>query len=124
MNLPLSVTQEELSEVLLNVAPVRPVYIWGAPGIGKLALVEQFAENVGLPCVSLLGSQLAPEDIIGIPQVKGETSEFLPPKMIARKEPYMRILFLKARVYHFERKAKCSIFLEGQLSAPFIFGQV
>ena len=92
MNLPLSVTQEELSEVLLNVAPVRPVYIWGAPGIGKSALVEQFAENVGLPCVSLLGSQLAPEDIIGIPQVKGETSEFLPPKMIARKEPY--VLFL------------------------------
>lgn len=92
MNLPLSVTQEELSEVLLNVAPVRPVYIWGAPGIGKSALVEQFAENVGLPCVSLLGSQLAPEDIIGIPQLKGETSEFLPPKMIARKEPY--VLFL------------------------------
>ena len=67
MNLPFSVKQEELSEVLLNVSPVRPVYIWGAPGIGKSALVEQFAESVGLPCVSLLGSQLAPEDIIGIP---------------------------------------------------------
>lgn len=92
MDFTLSVTQEELSEVLLNVAPVRPVYIWGAPGIGKSALVEQFAEKVGLPCVSLLGSQLALEDIIGIPQVKGETSEFLPPKMIARKEPY--VLFL------------------------------
>ena len=92
MNLPLSVTQEELSEVLLNVAPVRPVYIWGAPGIGKSALVEQFAESVGLPCVSLLGSQLAPADIIGIPQIKDGTSEFLPPKMIARKEPY--VLFL------------------------------
>ena len=34
----------------------------------------------------------APEDIIGIPQIRGETSEFLPPKMIARKEPY--VLFL------------------------------
>lgn len=92
MNLSISVTQEELSEVLLNVAPVRPVYIWGAPGIGKSAIVEQFASDVGLPCVSLLGSQLAPEDIIGIPQVKDGTSEFLPPKMIARKEPY--VLFL------------------------------
>lgn len=92
MNLSMSVTQEELSEVLLNVAPVRPVYIWGAPGIGKSAIVEQFASDVGLPCVSLLGSQLAPEDIIGIPQVKDGTSEFLPPKMIARKEPY--VLFL------------------------------
>lgn len=92
MNLPYSVTQNELSEILLNVAPVRPVFIWGAPGIGKSALVEKFAQDVGLPCVSLLGSQLAPEDIIGIPQIKGDTSEFLPPKMIARKEPY--VLFL------------------------------
>ena len=92
MNLPIYVTPWELTEVLLNIAPVRPVFIWGAPGIGKSSLVEQFAETVGLPCVSLLGSQLAPEDIIGIPQVKDGVSEFLPPKMIARKEPY--VLFL------------------------------
>ena len=69
MHLPISVTQDELLEVLLQVAPVRPVFIWGAPGIGKSALVEKFADEVGLPCVSLLGSQLAPEDIIGIPYV-------------------------------------------------------
>lgn len=92
MNLPISVTQSDLLEILLNVATIRPVFIWGAPGIGKSALVEKFAKEVGLPCVSLLGSQLAPEDIIGIPQINGETSEFLPPKMIARKEPY--VLFL------------------------------
>lgn len=92
MNLPISVAASDLLEILLNIAPVRPVFIWGAPGIGKSALIEQFAEMVGLPCVSLLGSQLAPEDIIGIPQIRGETSEFLPPKMIARKEPY--VLFL------------------------------
>lgn len=92
MNLPITVTQDDLLEILFNVAPTRPVFIWGAPGIGKSALVEQFAKELDLPCVSLLGSQLAPEDIIGIPQIKGETSEFLPPKMIARKEPY--VLFL------------------------------
>ena len=80
MNLPITVTQNDLLEILLNIAPVRPVFIWGAPGIGKSALVEQFAEEVGLPCVSLLGSQLAPEDIIGIPKISGNTSEFLPPK--------------------------------------------
>ena len=92
MNLPITISQIDLSEILLTIAPVRPVFIWGAPGIGKSALVERFAEEVGLSCVSLLGSQLAPEDIIGIPQIKGGTSEFLPPKMIARKEPY--VLFL------------------------------
>ncbi len=92
MNLPVTVNQSELLDILLNIAPSRPVFIWGAPGIGKSALVEEFAVEVGLECVSLLGSQLAPEDIIGIPQIKGDTSEFLPPKMIARKEPY--VLFL------------------------------
>ena len=92
MNLPIQVNQEELSEVLLTVAPERPVFIWGAPGIGKSALVEKFAHDVGMDCVSLLGSQLAPEDIIGIPRINNEVSEFLPPKMIARKEPY--VLFL------------------------------
>ncbi len=92
MNLPISVTQSELLDILLNVATIRPVFIWGAPGIGKSALVEKFADEVGLPCVSLLGSQLAPEDIIGIPQIQDDVSTFLPPKMIARKEPY--VLFL------------------------------
>lgn len=92
MNLPFNVTQNELSDLLLNISPVRPVFIWGAPGTGKSALVQKFADDVGLPCVSLLGSQLAPEDIIGIPKIEGETSCFIPPKMIARKEPY--VLFL------------------------------
>ena len=92
MNLPVSVNQEELLNLLLNIAPTRPVFIWGAPGIGKSALVEKFADSVGLPCVSLLGSQLAPEDIIGIPQIVGEVSTFRPPRMIARTEPYCLFL--------------------------------
>ena len=79
MKLPYSVDQDELFELLINIATSRPVFIWGAPGIGKSALVEKFADTVGMPCVSLLGSQLAPEDIIGIPQIRGNTSEFLPP---------------------------------------------
>lgn len=72
MHLPISVTQDELLEVLLQVAPVRPVFIWGAPGIGKSALVEKFADEVGLPCVSLLGSQLAPGRDIGIPSAEDD----------------------------------------------------
>lgn len=92
MNLVNSLNQKELLDLLINVAPERPVFIWGAPGIGKSSIVEKFANDVGLPCVSLLGSQLAPEDLIGVPKITGDTSEFVPPKMIARKEPY--VLFL------------------------------
>lgn len=92
MNLTMNVNQTELLDVLLNVALVRPVFIWGAPGIGKSSIVEHFAESLGLPCVSLLGSQLAPEDIIGVPQIQDGKSVFCPPRQIARKEPYCLFL--------------------------------
>lgn len=87
-----SLTPTELSEFLLNIAPVRPVFIWGPPGIGKSALVEDFANSVGMPCVSMLGSQLAPEDIIGVPRIEDGISRFCPPAQIARSEPYCLFL--------------------------------
>lgn len=87
-----SLTQKQLLEYLLHVAPVRPVFVWGAPGIGKSALVGLFAESVGLPCVSLLGSQLAPEDLIGVPELVEGRSRFCPPTTIAREEPYCLFL--------------------------------
>src|SRR5207253_3852852 len=39
-----------------------------------------------------LGSQLAPEDLIGVPQIVDGVSRFCPPKAIARKEPYCLFL--------------------------------
>ena len=74
------------------MARVRPVVIWGRPGVGKGSIVQKFDEKLGLPCVSLLGSQLAPEDIIGVPQIIGGVSRFCPPSMIARTEPYCLFL--------------------------------
>ena len=87
-----SLTPRELSDFLLNIAPVRPVFIWGPPGIGKSALVEDFAASVGMPCVSMLGSQLAPEDIIGVPRIEDGISRFCPPAQIARSTPYCLFL--------------------------------
>ena len=43
MTLPVSVNQKQLLDVLLNVALVRPVFIWGAPGIGKSSSAILFA---------------------------------------------------------------------------------
>lgn len=88
MNTSTTITQNELSDFLLRVALRRPVFVWGPPGIGKSALVQRFCDEVGLPCVSLLGSQLAPEDLIGVPRIEGGTSVFCPPRQIAREEPY------------------------------------
>jgi hypothetical protein len=87
-----TVTPAQLPELLLNVATVRPVFLWGAPGIGKSSLVRAFADSVGLDCVSLLGTQLAPEDLIGVPQIVAGRSRFCPPESIARDEPYCLFL--------------------------------
>jgi MoxR-like ATPase len=92
MNITHTLTPAQLGDFLLNVATVRPVFIWGAPGIGKSSLVQDFASEVGLECVSLLGSQLAPEDLIGVPQITGGKSRFCPPASIARDEPYCLFL--------------------------------
>lgn len=92
MHLPITVQPKQLKDILLNISIIRPVFIWGAPGIGKSAIVEQFAAEVGLECVSLLGSQLAPEDIIGVPQIQNGRSVFCPPRMIAREQPYCLFL--------------------------------
>lgn len=96
MRTPATITPTQLPDLLLHLAPVRPVFVWGQPGIGKSALVRAFAAAVGLECITLLGTQLAPEDLIGLPQIVGEgpsaRSRFVPPGLIARDGPY--VLFL------------------------------
>ncbi|MBY0505015.1 MAG: AAA family ATPase [Bryobacteraceae bacterium] len=92
MNSAVTLSQNQLLDFLLHVAPVRPVFVWGPPGVGKSALVQRFAHEVGLDCVSLLGSQLAPEDLIGVPQITNGVSRFCPPSMIAREKPYCLFL--------------------------------
>ncbi|SDL64929.1 MoxR-like ATPase [Nonomuraea maritima] len=92
MQATITVTPAQLPELLLHVAVVRPVFLWGAPGIGKSSLVRDFAASLGLECVTLLGTQLAPEDLIGVPELVDGRSRFAPPESIARDEPYCLFL--------------------------------
>ncbi|MBD5560325.1 MAG: AAA domain-containing protein [Clostridia bacterium] len=115
MDLAVTVDQKQLMDVLLNVGMVRPVFIWGAPGIGKSAIVEQFAMELNLECVSLLGSQLAPEDIIGVPQIVDGRSVFCPPREIAREEPYCLFLDELNVCSHEVQKAFYSLILERRI---------
>ncbi|HEU4328406.1 MAG TPA: MoxR family ATPase [Roseiflexaceae bacterium] len=114
-NAPVTLTQNQLSDFLLNVALVRPVFIWGPPGIGKSALVQSFAASLDLPCVSLLGSQLAPEDLIGVPQIIDGASRFCPPRMIARSEPYCLFLDELNACSHEVQKAFYSLIHERRI---------
>lgn len=83
---------DELNEFLLAIGTIKPVFIWGPPGIGKSSIVEQFSESLGMECVPLLGSQLLGEDLIGVPRVEGEVTRFIPTSLIYRKNDFCLFL--------------------------------
>lgn len=68
-----------------------------------------------MECVSLLGSQLAPEDIIGVPQIVEGRSIFCPPWSIAREEPYCLFLDELNACSHEVQKAFYSLILERRI---------
>ncbi len=94
----LALSPPELVELLIALPATRTPFVWGPPGIGKSALVRDAAELLGLPCVTLLGTQLAPEDLIGVPRIRPGTAEgrfvteFCPPRAILRDEPFLMFI--------------------------------
>jgi len=52
-----------------------PVFIWGAPGIGKSSIVKQIAQKKELEFLDLRLSLLDPTDLKGIPFFNAETKE-------------------------------------------------
>ncbi len=119
MHAAVTVNPAKLPDLLLHVAVVRPVFVWGQPGIGKSSLVQQFARQVGLDCETLLGTQLAAEDLIGVPRVVGEgeqaRSRFCPPANIARDEPFVLFLDELNGSSHEVQKAFYSLILDRRL---------
>ena len=46
----------------------KPIFIYGAPGIGKTQIVGQAADELGVPMLNLDLQFMAPEDFLGIPR--------------------------------------------------------
>lgn len=76
------VTLSEAAKMITALAPTQSVLLLSSPGVGKSAIVEQAARAAGLECKSLLGTQIAPEDVSGIPRIVGERSIFCPPRVL------------------------------------------
>ena len=47
MNLKFTVTGEELSDILLNIAPIRPVFIWGRAGYREIRACPEICGRRG-----------------------------------------------------------------------------
>lgn len=74
-----------------------PLMIWGSPGIGKSAIIQQIAQEEGIECIDLRLSLLNPVDLRGLPLVNREShkAEWLSPDFLPNgKSAEKGILFL------------------------------
>jgi len=73
-----------------------PVFIWGAPGIGKSSIVKQISKDKELEFLDLRLSLLDPTDLKGIPFFNAETKEgvWAKPSFLPSKSNSKGILFL------------------------------
>jgi len=73
-----------------------PVMLWGAPGVGKSALVAQAARACGVPMIDLRLSQLEASDLRGMPYQKDGKVEWAIPSMLpdAMRHGVRGVLFL------------------------------
>ncbi len=89
-----TVTISQAKSLIYTLAEEHSILLLSPPGVGKSESIFQVAEEAGLPCRSLLGTQIAPEDVSGIPRIVGERSVFCPPRVLLPENPEPFCLFL------------------------------
>jgi MoxR-like ATPase len=89
-----TITLRQAKKLIQCMAHEQSFLLLSPPGVGKSEMVYQAAQEAGLPCRSLLGTQIAPEDVSGIPRIVGERSVFCPPRLLLPEVPEPFCLFL------------------------------
>jgi hypothetical protein len=89
-----TVTLSQAKALIKCLAHDQSLLLLSPPGVGKSDTVAEAAREMNLPCRSLLGTQIAPEDVSGIPRLVGERSVFCPPRMVLPEEAQPFCLFL------------------------------
>ncbi len=91
----MSVDFKTFLQIVPSILDARfPVLMRGRHGIGKSTVVYQIAEERGLPVVERRASQMTEGDLLGLPKVEGNVTQWLAPEWLhnACNEPC--ILFL------------------------------
>ncbi|MCG8584341.1 MAG: AAA family ATPase [Pirellulales bacterium] len=89
-----SITLSQAKAMMRSMAHRQSLLLLSAPGVGKSDIVRQAAAEAGIECRSLLGTQIAPEDVSGIPRIIGERSVFCPPRTLLPESGEPFCLFL------------------------------
>ena len=72
-----------LSDTLIAVGQLQPVWIWGPPGTGKSQLVHKWAKTVG-ELRDLRACLLESVDLRGLPKLTENAAVWLPPAFLPR----------------------------------------
>lgn len=85
-----------VSESLNRLVDARiPVFIWGAPGVGKSSVVRQVAAAKKIEVVDIRAVLLDPVDLRGLPHVNGDNrAHWCPPAFLPHDADSHGILFL------------------------------
>ncbi len=89
-----TLTLSQAKALIQALAHKESILLLSAPGVGKSDIVKQAAKEKGLEVRSLLGTQIAPEDVSGIPRIINERSVFCPPRVLLPENPKPFCLFL------------------------------
>jgi hypothetical protein len=75
----------DVTKALAALLPTRrPIYLWGAPGVGKSSLVKQAAHSLFLDLVDVRATLLDPVDLRGLPRLDGDSAVWLPPAFLPK----------------------------------------
>jgi hypothetical protein len=89
-----AVTLSQAKELIRCLADTESVLLLSPPGVGKSEAVRQAATAAGLELRSLLGTQIAPEDVSGVPKLVGNRAVFCPPRVLLPDNDKPFCLFL------------------------------
>ncbi len=79
---PLAITLSQAKELVRCLADTESLLLLSPPGVGKSDAIHQAAREAGLEVRSLLGTQIAPEDVSGVPKLIGGRAVFCPPRLL------------------------------------------
>jgi hypothetical protein len=64
--------------------PAKPIFVFGAPGIGKTEIVAQAADKLGIDFLPLDIPNMAMEDLVGVPEARDGVTYFNPTALLPR----------------------------------------
>jgi hypothetical protein len=89
-----AITLDEAKGLIRCLAHEESLLLVSGPGVGKSDIVRLAAAEAGLECRALLGTQIAPEDVSGVPKLLRERTVFCPPRVVLPEDDRPFCLFL------------------------------